>query len=286
MIDMSQPSLSGLGDRDERDDATPPISPFIGSEGTSGTTKTKPMFHMQKSAPSFSRKYQDSSLEADDTESELVAIPESDLSESTLHNSVPGSFDDGTHFDELSQPLKTDQGKGKVTTANLATAQVALTTLSVAENKEEKQDTKKSRLFTKLNSLDKISHKSTDSKVVTKCSVQEGIKMMVTPSIFMPPKPPIDPNVNVQRTVVVTQNAKTHKETEMKAEPKATKVNKDNNKDVSEVDGSKSAIGSLLTEASTSVAKQIVMGSAKTSQYIVLSCHNCEMSNILLFVNV
>lgn len=45
-----------------------------------------------KSNPGY-RKYPDSSLEADDTESELVAIPESDLSDSTLHgSSAPVSF--------------------------------------------------------------------------------------------------------------------------------------------------------------------------------------------------
>lgn len=139
---MSQPSLGGIGDRDEREESTPPISPLFLSEGTSGlattTTKPKQGFFSQKSAPTFARKYQDSSLDADDTESELVAIPESDLSESTMHNSsAPGSFDDPIHFDEMVQPLRTDQIKGKVTTANLATAQVALTTLGVAERTEE-----------------------------------------------------------------------------------------------------------------------------------------------------
>lgn len=262
---MSQPSLSGLGDRDDRDreDPTPPISPFIGSEGTSGAGKAKTTF-AQKSAQSFSsRKYQDSSLEADDTESELVAIPESDLSESTLHNSVPGSFDDGAHFDEMAQPMKSEQ-KGKVTTANIATAQVALSTLSVVEPKEKEEkekDTKKtSRLFMKLNSLDKYSKQSStdSSKIITKCSVQEGVRMMVTPSIFMTPQPPIEfatvnQQVNVQKAVVVTQDSKTSKDAESK-EAKDTK-------EISEVDSTtKSSIGSLLTEASSSVAKQIVMG--------------------------
>lgn len=263
---MSQPSLSGLGDRDDRDreDPTPPISPFIGSEGTSGTGKGKTTF-AQKSGQSFSsRKYQDSSLEADDTESELVAIPESDLSESTLHNSVPGSFDDGAHFDEMAQPTKSETVKGKVTTANLATAQVALSTLSVAEPKEkeekEKETKKPSRLFMKLNSLDKHSKQSStdSSKIVTKCSVQEGVRMMVTPSIFMTPRPPVDiatinQPINVQKAVVITQDNKTAKDAEQTKESKETK-------EISEVDSStKSAIGSLLTEASTSVAKQFVM---------------------------
>lgn len=166
---MSQPSLGGIGDRDE--EGTPPVSPIFVSEGTSGaatsTGKPKQGLFTQKSAPTFSRKYQDSSLDADDTESELVAIPESDLSESTIHNSsAPGSFDDPHsgaqfvwgcgdgaphvfreaakksdeyHIEEIVQPLRSDQLKGKVTTANLATAQVALTTLGVAERERTEQ---------------------------------------------------------------------------------------------------------------------------------------------------
>lgn len=265
-IDMSQPSLSGMGDRGE--EATPPVSPFIGSEGTSGTTKGKTL-HAQKSSQSFGRKYQDSSLEADDTESELVAIPESDLSESTLHNSVPGSFDDGSHFDEMPHSSnKSDQIKGKVTTANISTAQVALSTLSVVEPKEEKEkETKKtSRLFMKLNSLDKHSKQSSAdlSKTVTsKCSVQEGVRMMVCPSIFMSPQGPIETSsinqpISVQKSVVITQDGKAGRDVELKTNAKDTK-------DTSEVDSSKSAIGSLITEASASVAKQIAMSSGNTT---------------------
>lgn len=53
------------------------------AEGTSQAsqgTKNKQTSFSQKF-----RKYHDSSLDADDTESELVAIPESDQSDSTLH---------------------------------------------------------------------------------------------------------------------------------------------------------------------------------------------------------
>lgn len=266
---MSQPSLSGMGDRDDRDrdEPTPPISPFIGSEGTSGTGKAKSNIYTQKSVSS--RKYQDSSLDADDTESELVAIPESDLSESTLHNSVPGSFDDGGHFDEMAQPLKGEQTKGKMGDQMKATCQVALQTIGVSEQKDEKQekqDTKKtSRLFMKLNSLDKSGqkHSSLDSsKITTKCSVQEGVRMMVTPSIFMPPQKPdsvaVSQPVNVQRAIVVIQDNKAMKDIESKTDTKELK-------DISEVDNAKSGIGSLLTEASTSVAKQIAMVSMKSS---------------------
>lgn len=56
--------------------------------------------------PSQLRKLHDSSLECDETESELVAIPESDLSDSTLH----GSIDGGMSMDDLA-PLKSDYKK-------------------------------------------------------------------------------------------------------------------------------------------------------------------------------
>lgn len=76
------------------------------SEGTSGASKSKGqnVAFTPKLQHSI-RKYNDSSLEADETESELVAIPESDLSDSTLHgSSAPGSFDDTIHFEEMSVP--------------------------------------------------------------------------------------------------------------------------------------------------------------------------------------
>lgn len=42
-----------------------------------------------KTGQPICKKYQDSSLDADETESELVAIPESDMSDSTMHGSAP-----------------------------------------------------------------------------------------------------------------------------------------------------------------------------------------------------
>lgn len=247
---MSQPSLSGGGDRDDRDESTPPVSPFI-SERASGTlNKPKSTLHAQKSSLSLNRKYQDSSLDADDTESELVAIPESDLSESTLHNSAPSSFDDGIHLDEMSQPMKSDQLRGKMTTANLATAQVALTTLGMVEKTEEKSDTKKgSRLFMKLNSLDKstpraqTSSSSESSRIVTKCSIQEGVRMMVTPSIFMTPqteKPQVSQSIHTQKPEEdVTTNGNSE-------ERSKTSDSKD------EADGNKTSDSSVISESEAS----------------------------------
>lgn len=86
--------------------------------------------------------------------------------------------------------------------------------------------------------------------------------MMVTPSIFMSKQSPIDnamvnQPVHVQKAVVVTQDARVAKDVEPKTDTKDCT-------DVSEVDSSKSAIGSLISEASTSFAKQIAMGASKS----------------------
>lgn len=83
--DVSQPSLGT--DPDDKP-PSPPVSPMFPSEGTSGASKGKcqnVVFTPQLTHNI--RKYTDSSLEADETESELVAIPESDLSDSTLQGS-------------------------------------------------------------------------------------------------------------------------------------------------------------------------------------------------------
>lgn len=79
----------------------------------------------------------------------------------------------------------------------------------------QKTETKKSsKLFMKLNSLDRShSHKVHADGVrpnTSKCSVQEGVRMMVTPSMFMTggsaqERAVLNPPVNVQRAIVVTQ---------------------------------------------------------------------------------
>lgn len=89
--DVSQPSLGT--DPDDKE-ASPPASPMFPSEGTSAASKSKAqnVAFTPKLQHAF-RKYNDSSLDADETESELVAIPESDLSDSTLHgSSAPVGF--------------------------------------------------------------------------------------------------------------------------------------------------------------------------------------------------
>lgn len=94
--DVSQLSLGGNAEQDDKGDliGSPPPSPLFTSEGPSGgaggiggQTKGKQTIHPTKTGQPLFKKYQDSSLDADETESELVAIPESDLSDSTMHGS-------------------------------------------------------------------------------------------------------------------------------------------------------------------------------------------------------
>ncbi|KAG5670190.1 hypothetical protein PVAND_000469 [Polypedilum vanderplanki] len=94
-----------------------------------------------------SRKLHDSSIECDDTESELVAIPESDLSDSTLQGSIDGGFDEVA-------PLKSDLKK------------------KIPEPIEEIKKTK--------TAIKAVSHDSSKS-------VSEGMRMMFSSAILSPP---------------------------------------------------------------------------------------------------
>lgn len=88
------------------------------------------------------RKYQDSSLDADDTESELVAIPESDLSDSTTTNnrsSAPDSFDESCNYDDTVAPLPSEGlgHKAFAPSSTLNLAQMAMSTLGVSDSVDE-----------------------------------------------------------------------------------------------------------------------------------------------------
>ncbi|XP_059622044.1 protein unc-79 homolog [Phlebotomus argentipes] len=209
--DVSQPSLGT--DPEDRVQETPPASPILAAEGSGSTSKSKP-------TKATFRKYHDSSLEADDTESELVAIPESDLSDSTLHgSSAPGSFDDPLHFEEICAPLKPEILRNKatahtVTTANLATAHVAMSTLTPGDKVEEKTETSTSRKTQKVvmsGGAKMLTYKTTTletTKVTTTkssvCTVQDGVKLLVTAGQAKE-RAILNPPVSVERAVVVTQ---------------------------------------------------------------------------------
>lgn len=103
----------------------------------------------QMKPPSSLRKLHDSSIECDETESELVAIPESDLSDSTLQGSI-----DGGMSDDLA-PLKSDIKKKK---------------------SDYHEDVKKTP---------KVLPKS--QSVETTKSLSEGVRMMFSSAILSPP---------------------------------------------------------------------------------------------------
>lgn len=119
--DVSQPSLGTEVDHPER--TTPPLSPMYYSDGqsiqvsvSSRGGKAQVLYAKPSSTTSMETHWEeailacrpekkwdkpkqikpDGSIDNDDTESELIAIPESDLSDSTLHGSVQDSFEEGS----------------------------------------------------------------------------------------------------------------------------------------------------------------------------------------------
>lgn len=200
--DLSQPSLGT--DSDDKLES-PPLSPMYVMEGPSYGSRVKG----QKPF----RKYQDSSLDADDTESELVAIPESDLSDSTLHNSsAPGSFDD-TNGHDYSKNI--EESSICFSLAKLGSAHLAMTSSSIVDRRKE-TFTKNSHKVHINKSEDEVTTKTTKSSLEyatttqKKCSVQEGVRMMVTPMVSnqneVKEKAILNPPVVVQKAIVVTQN--------------------------------------------------------------------------------
>ncbi|XP_023177086.1 protein unc-79 homolog isoform X8 [Drosophila hydei] len=191
--DVSQPSLGT--DPDDKE-ASPPASPMFPSEGTSAASKSKGqnVAFTPKLQHAF-RKYNDSSLDADETESELVAIPESDLSDSTLHgSSAPGSFDDTIHFEDI-----------------LPTKMESLRNRRTMEYSEEKSKTHKSLITTKTGDTYSTKIKTNESvstTVVTthtRHSLQEGVRMIVTPLVGSETTETaiVSPPVDVHRAVTV-----------------------------------------------------------------------------------
>ncbi|XP_030374944.1 protein unc-79 homolog isoform X3 [Scaptodrosophila lebanonensis] len=194
--DVSQPSLGT--DPDDKE-ASPPASPMFPSEGTSAASKSKGqnVAFTPKLQHAF-RKYNDSSLDADETESELVAIPESDLSDSTLHgSSAPGSFDDTIHFEDV-MPAKLETLRHR-------------RGLEYTEEKSTKVH--KSMITTKTGDTYTTKIKATTSETVsttvvtthTRHSLQEGVRMIVTPLVGAETAETaiVSPPVDVHRAVTV-----------------------------------------------------------------------------------
>lgn len=140
-----------------------------------------------------------------------------------IFNILQNSFDDTVHFDDICAPLKPELVKNKVTThvttANLATAQVAISTITTGEKDDKAELSKKlHKIMASAGGSDKsptdfgtsaaLAHKTTPTSVPQKCSVQEGVRMMVTSSMLGQPKAQaiLNPPANVQKAIVVTQN--------------------------------------------------------------------------------
>ncbi|KAI9580075.1 hypothetical protein GQX74_000863 [Glossina fuscipes] len=194
--DVSQPSLGTDPDDKEQ---SPPASPMFPSEGTSGASKGKGqnVAFTPKLQHAF-RKYTDSSLDADETESELVAIPESDLSDSTLQgSSAPGSFDDTMHLEEIT-----------------TTKVEVLKQRKTSELHDEKSSkTLKSMITTKTGDTYTTKIKATAADTVSttivtthsRHSLQEGVRMIVTPLVARETTETaiISPPVDVHRAITV-----------------------------------------------------------------------------------
>ncbi|XP_039969043.1 protein unc-79 homolog isoform X3 [Bactrocera tryoni] len=198
--DVSQPSLGT--DPDEKD-PSPPASPMFPSEGTSAASKSKGqnVAFTPKLQHAF-RKYNDSSLEADETESELVAIPESDLSDSTLHgSSAPGSFDDTVHFEETSLT------KGDMQRARAARAIEYEEKTSRAQHKSLITTKTGDTYTTKIRTTG--GQEAVSTTVVTtqaRHSLQEGVRMIVTPLVGTDAAAEtaiVSPPVDVHRAITV-----------------------------------------------------------------------------------
>ncbi|XP_050087901.1 protein unc-79 homolog isoform X2 [Anopheles aquasalis] len=248
---QSQPSLGTTSELDDkRLNSSPPHSPLqsailalYGSEepphGSSSRMKSVKV----------GRKNPDGSFDADDTESELVVIPESDVSDSTLQESSgQGSLEDTGSNEEDSNPVTVgtvtsggieELGNSYCKNPTTIGAIPKLTTHSFQQHSailQQRGKKKKSSGLLCTDQADACERKiNTEKRVASatekgeksertsstifriptafqinsqKCSVQEGVRMMVTSSMLGQPKAQaiLNPFANVQKAIVVTQN--------------------------------------------------------------------------------
>ncbi|XP_069685618.1 protein unc-79 homolog isoform X4 [Periplaneta americana] len=251
--DVSQPSLGGdaehsvggIGTSEKFE--TPPLSPLYTGDGSSHVSvstkagKMQAMYHQKSSAgggmethweeapppetkskPHLDRKLPESSysIEADETESELAAIPESPKSDSTLHGSPHESFEELVSINEPCSPLTRDEHLGVRTrqvTVNFETANVAThepPKMAVVENRPQVIEAQAVQVKTGggpepvapqrrpiwfLGSEEETLQ--TSESTGEKWGVKEGVKMMVTSSLLSVSQP------HTQRALTVTQNS-------------------------------------------------------------------------------
>ncbi|XP_041775558.1 protein unc-79 homolog isoform X1 [Anopheles merus] len=248
---QSQPSLgatSELGDEKRTtNDSSPPYSPLqtatLSMYGCEESSKCRSS-RGKSAGGSKARKHAE--VDGDDTESELVVIPESDVSDSTIQeSSVQGSLEDTASNDDDSNVLKLDtagkmkEGLASLSRTNLSIicgapkiAPVAHTSLPTKSKKSQQPTLSLEQTdaagSSNANSKDTEGKGPTGNKTEKpektssnifrmpsafqmnsqKCSVQEGVRMMVTSSMLGQPKAQaiLNPFANVQKAIVVTQS--------------------------------------------------------------------------------
>uniref|UniRef100_A0A182J4T6 Protein unc-79 homolog n=2 Tax=Anopheles atroparvus TaxID=41427 RepID=A0A182J4T6_ANOAO len=260
---QSQPSLGATSELDDRRTGTtegpsPPHSPLqpatLSLYGCEESAKGRSSSRGKAGGKTGGRKHNEPSFDGDDTESELVVIPESDVSDSTLQeSSVQGSLEDTASNEDDSNAMKPDTScktmeppaSASVSRTNLAIigglAKIGTTTIATQQQQSNKyKKTHQTSSFIEHADTHAGSKKSGDSgekaaaaSVVPekpekpeksssnifrmpsafsmssqKCSVQEGVRMMVTSSMLGQPKAQavLNPFANVQKAIVVTQS--------------------------------------------------------------------------------
>ncbi|KAG9433958.1 protein unc-79 isoform X9 [Apis mellifera carnica] len=180
--DVSQPSLGvdhelmAMGDMNAE---SPPMrTPIVSVHQRSpGPTHSQMETHWEESTPTcrYMNKHSSYSINADDTESELAAIPESPKSDSTLHGSSGGSLG------ELEE------------TPTAVTRSISLHGSRITTDILTKTDWNNQNVIKKSEGIsrptwflgsEEESHQSTKIGPQKKWSVHEGVKMMVTSTLL------------------------------------------------------------------------------------------------------
>nr|XP_012153958.1 PREDICTED: protein unc-79 homolog [Megachile rotundata] len=180
--DVSQPSLgvdhelmTTMGEINA--ESTPMRTPMISVHQRSpGPTHGQMETHWEESTPTcrYTNKHSSYSINADDTESELAAIPESPKSDSTLHGSSGGSLGELEETPTIVTRSVSLHGPRSSTTTDIV-AKMDWNNQHAAK----KSDTV-SRPTWFLGSEDDTHQPSTKGGPQKKWSVHEGVKMMVT----------------------------------------------------------------------------------------------------------
>ncbi|XP_035781360.1 protein unc-79 homolog isoform X1 [Anopheles albimanus] len=244
---QSQPSLGTTSELDDkRLNSSPPHSPFQSTIiALYGTDEPPHGSSSRMKSGKIGRKNPDACFDADDTESELVVIPESDVSDSTLQeSSAQGSLEETGSNEDNSNPFTVgiDNHSAIEEACCKPTSIGAIPKLSSHSFQQHsvilQQRGKKNKSSDLLCAAQAVAceGKSNTEKRVTsalekgeksertsntifripsafqmnsqKCSVQEGVRMMVTSSMLGQPKAQaiLNPFANVQKAIVVTQN--------------------------------------------------------------------------------